>query len=406
MKTDLKVTQKTSTNEVLRFAHPFYTATPIEQRSVVKGIGTRMTDYIKTKLEPIPDPIRDPTMMLSEIIGDAGVAEIKKAGAIIFQSVGDTGMETGNTEQMVADAMSQDYDPAKPATSPAFYFHLGDVNYYDNTDKGYHAQFYEPYKTYPGKIIAIPGNHDGELFKYDGTPTGQKVTLGAFQENFCQPTTGVPPAAGTIYREMISQPGVYWYLNAPFIDIIGLYSNVAEGPGYISGPTIGNKQKDWLTKTLTNIKAARKPGKQRKALLIATHHPPLSSGFHSSSTEMLNDIDDSCIQAGIMPDAFLSAHAHNLQCYTRYLSFGGKNIQIPFVVCGGGGRPAQHVPVATGARINDATKIQSSHTFDKSAPSLGYMNIAVTSNKLTIEIYEMNMTTPKSLFNAITVNFS
>jgi hypothetical protein len=405
MKKNLKVTQKTSTNEVLRFAHPFYTPMPIEHRATVEGIGTRMTDYIKTQLEPIPDPIRDPTMMLSEIIGDAGVAEIEQAGALIFHSVGDTGMETGNTEQMVADAMSQDYNPSTPATSPAFFFHLGDVNYYDNTDKGYHAQFYEPYKTYPGKIIAIPGNHDGELFKYDGTPTGQQVTLGAFQENFCQAKTGVPPAAGTIYREMISQPAVYWYLNAPFIDIVGLYSNVAENPGYISGPIVGNNQKDWLTKTLTGIKAARQPGQQRKALLIATHHPPFSSGFHSSSTEMLDDIDDSCTQAGIMPDVFLSAHAHNLQCYTRYVSFGGKNIQIPFIVCGGGGRPTQSVPAATGQRTDDQTKIQSYHTFDKSADKYGYMNVTVTSNKLTIEIYEMSAGTPKSLFNTITVNF-
>lgn len=235
----------------------------------------------------------------------------------------------------VANAMSADYDPAKPAASPAFFFHLGDVIYYDNTDNGYHAQFYEPYKTYPGKIIAIPGNHDGELFKYDGSSTGQKVTIEAFQKNFCQAKTGVPSGAGTIYREMVSQPAVYWYLNTPFVDIIGLYSNMAENPGYIAAPSIGSKQKDWLTKTLKSISALRTVGK-RKALLIATHHPPFSSGSHSSSTEMLIDIDDCCTQASIMPDAFLSAHAHNLQCYTRYLTFGGKNIQIPYIVCGGG----------------------------------------------------------------------
>ena len=318
MKKSLTITQKTSTNEVLRFAHPFYTNIPAGQRAPVGDIGVRMTDYIKTQLEPIPQPIREPTMMLSEIIGNAGVAEIERAGMLRFHSVGDTGMETGNSEQMIADIMTADYNISNPASSPAFFFHLGDVIYYDNTDKGYHAQFYQPYKTYPGKIITIPGNHDGELFKYDGTSTGQKVTLGAFQENFCQPKTGVPPAAGTIYREMISQPAVYWYLNAPFIDIIGLYSNVAENPGYISAPSIGNTQKDWLTKTLTNIKAGRVAGK-RKALLIATHHPPLSTGSHSSSTEMLIDIDDSCTKANIMPDACLSAHSHNIQCYTRYL---------------------------------------------------------------------------------------
>jgi len=404
MKTSLKATQKNATDKVLRFAHPFYTNLHVSQRPVVNGVGTRMTDYIKTQLEPIPNPIRDPTMMLSEIIGDAGVAEIKLAGAIRFQSVGDTGMETGNTEQMVADVMSMDYDPSKPGSSPAFFFHLGDVNYYDNTDTGYHAQFYEPYKTYPGKIIAIPGNHDGELFKYDGSSTGQKVTLGAFQENFCQPKAGVPPAAGTIYREMISQPAVYWYLNAPFIDIIGLYSNVAENPGYISGPAIGSSQKNWLTKTLKDIQAARQPGTNRKALLIATHHPPLSSGHHSSSTEMLNDIDDSCTQADIMPDAFLSAHAHNLQCYTRYVTVGSKALKIPYIVCGGGGRTIQQVPAADGARVNDDTKIPSYHTFDKSSCSYGYLDIFSTSNKLTIDVYEVKDSSTKKPLSKIEVD--
>ncbi len=403
MKKDLAVTQKSLTSDVLRFAHPFYTPTHVDQRPVVNNIGTRMTDYIKTQLEPIPKPQRNTAMMLADIIGDDGVDAIKNAGVLRFHSVGDTGMQTGNTEQMVADAMSEDYDPSKPTSSPAFFFHLGDVNYYNNTDLGYHAQFYEAYKTYPGKIIAIPGNHDGELFKYDGTSTGQTETLQAFQRNFCQPKTGVPPAAGTIYREMVSQPGVYWYLNAPFADIIGLYSNVAENPGYISGPAIGNSQKDWLTETLKTI-GDKRVGGERKGLLIATHHPPISSGFHSSSTEMLNVIDDCCTEAGIMPDVFLSAHAHNLQCYTRYLSFGGKDIQIPYCICGGGGRTVQHVPIADGTRVDDPTTLKSYHTFNKSASAYGYMDIKVTALKITIDIYEVTEGAGKSIFNTIEVD--
>lgn len=403
MKNDINVTQKDSTKEVLRFAQPFYTDSPIDERPVVPGIGIRMTDYIATKLEPIPDPHRDPTMMLAEIIGDKGVSDIQQSGAIKFHAVGDTFSAAGNMQQLVANAMSADYDPAKPATSPAFFFHLGDVIYYDNTDKGYHAQFYEPYKTYPGKIIAIPGNHDGELFKYDGSSTGQTVTLEAFQKNFCQAKTGVPPAVGTIYREMISQPAVYWYLNTPFMDIIGLYSNMAENPGYISAPSIGSKQKDWLTKTLKSISALRAKG-TRKALLFATHHPPFSSGAHSSSTEMLIDIDDSCTQASIMPDAFLSAHAHNLQCYTRYLNFLGNDVKIPFIVCGGGGRQIQQVPVANGVKVNDSTVVKSSHSFDKSLYGYGYLTITSTLKKLTIDVFNVNSSGSKTLFNTISSN--
>lgn len=405
MKKQVNVTKKNSTDEVLRFAQPFYTDVPIAQRPVIDGIGKRMTDYIKTLLEPIPDPFRDPTMLLAEVIGDVGVQEIQQAGAIKFHAVGDTFSAAGNMQQLIADAMSADYSPAKPATSPAFFFHLGDVIYYDNTDKGYHAQFYEPYKTYPGKIIAIPGNHDGEVFKFDGTSTGQSVTLEAFQRNFCQAKTGVPPAAGTIYREMTSQPAVYWHLDAPFVDVIGLYSNMAENPGYISAPVIGNKQKDWLTKTLKSIKAARAAG-PRKALLVATHHPPFSSGAHGSSTEMLTDIDGCCTQAGVMPDAFLSAHAHNLQCYTRYLSFNGKDLQIPFIVCGGGGRQIQQVPAATGAKVDDQTALKSYHTFDKSLYGYGYLTVTAILGKLTIEVFEVKNTGAKSVFNTVGISLT
>jgi len=31
--------------------------------------------------------------------------------------------------------MATDFDINKPASSPAFFFHLGDVIYYDNTDR-------------------------------------------------------------------------------------------------------------------------------------------------------------------------------------------------------------------------------------------------------------------------------
>ena len=202
---------------------------------------------------------------------------------------------------------------------------------------------------------------------------------------------------------MISQPAVYWYLNTPYADIIGLYSNVAENPGYISGSTIGTAQKDWLTQTLQAIATARKT-EAHKALLIATHHPPFSSGSHSSSTDMLIDIDDSCTQAAIFPDAFLSGHSHNIQCYTRYITVNGKEVQIPYVILGCGGRPVTNVPSATGAKTTDATTIPSSHTFDKSLSAYGYATITVTPNKLTINITTVDKSGTKNLFDSISVD--
>jgi len=52
---------------------------------------------------------------------------------------------------------------------------------------------------------------------------------------------------------------------------------------------------------------------------------------------MLQQIDKVCHDVGVYPHAFLSAHAHNMQRYTRIMDFGGKEIDVPFVLCGDGG---------------------------------------------------------------------
>jgi len=382
-----KKTAPPKVSEPLRFAHPFFTTVPKSKRKAIPGVGKGLAEYPATALllEPIPALNRNPpTMTLDEIIGTPGVKQVQAAGSITFHAVGDTGSPDTMTE-VISGAMAADYDIANPGSSPAFLFHLGDVIYYDNTDKGYLAQFYTPYKHYPGKIIAIPGNHDGEMVKYDqpGQPSvGQSTTLAAFQENFCQAVTGVPPAATTIYREMIAQPGVYWYLNAPFVDVVSLYSNVADGPGYISDSNvIGTDQKTWLTATLTAVAAQRKKG-PRKALIVAVHHPPFSGGGHSPSPAMLKDIDDSCTKAGIMPDAVISGHSHNYQRFTRYYPFSGVNMQIPYYVVGCSGHGIQNVAHADGAKIDD-------HTFDSSLYGYGYLTITVDPGKITLKFTEV-----------------
>ena len=55
------------------------------------------------------------------------------------------------------------------------------------------------------------------------------------------------------------QPGVYFALDAPFVRIIGLYSNVLEDPGVISSenkkyPRVSDEQIAFLTNQLTLTK--------------------------------------------------------------------------------------------------------------------------------------------------------
>jgi hypothetical protein len=148
-------------------------------------------------------------MTLADVIGTQGSKGIENSGALRLHAVGDTGRSANSPQGDVAQAMQADFDVSKPAGSPAFFLHLGEVIYGPNKDQQYRPEFYEPYMHYPGKIIAIAGNHDGEVF-----PQTDPKTLNAFLANFCAPSQKVPPIAGTIYRETMNQPGVYWLLDA------------------------------------------------------------------------------------------------------------------------------------------------------------------------------------------------
>ena len=367
---------------IWRFAHPFFTTTPPAARAAIPNHGRQMLDHIQGNLHPIP-PIKrnNGQWSLDEIIGKDGAAAIEATGKITIHLAGDTGVpETDHETQqvLVAEAMAKDYDPHAPEKSPAFFFHLGDV-IYGQTQGAYLDQFYRPYMHYPGKIIAIPGNHDGDF----------DSKMADFQKYFCANSQTVPSIANTILRQTMTQPGVFWCLDAPFVQIIGLYSNAAENPGFISGPQIGQKQKDWLVATLKGIKKSRDGG-TRKALFMATHHPPFSSGGHSGSDAMLKDIDDACKQANIMPDAYFSGHAHSIQRYTRTVSFGGQTLKIPYIVSGCGGHGGQAVDKGVGA-------VQGDHKYELGYEGWGYTRADITHDSLLITSYGLEAGVVKNI---------
>ncbi|HTY57877.1 MAG TPA: metallophosphoesterase [Bacteroidota bacterium] len=357
--------------QAIRFAHPFFDTLQPDQRASTGPFGRRMLDHIRGTLHPIPPVRGSGRLTLADVIGNQGSDAIALSHQITLHIAGDTGVpETDHeTKQvMVADAMAKDYDPAHPETSPAFFLHVGDV-IYGPAPGSYLDQFYRPNMHYPGKIVAIPGNHDGE----------SDVKIRDFQKYFCAAKQKVPPIAGSIFRQTMTLPGVYWCLDAPFLQIVGLYSNSAENPGFISGPSIGQVQKKWLVKTLSSLRASRAGG-VRKALMIITHHPPFSSGGHSGSTQMLADIDDACTKAGIMPDAFFSGHAHSIQRYTRTVQFGGRSLRIPYVVTGCAGHGGQAVAPPPAHKSGNPE-------YDFSYEGWGYTKVQVTAHDLKILSY-------------------
>ncbi len=376
---------------VLRFAHPFYTTAPPGARKAGPH-GARMLDHIQGRLEPVPAPRGKATWGLADVIGAEGAAGIEKHGRLQFHACGDTGHKADSPQGEVASAMSQDYDATHPDASPAFFLHLGDVIYGPNKAQQYRPEFYEPYVHYPGKIIAIPGNHDGEVF-----PGTDPKSLAAFVANFCATKATVPAIAGTIFRQTMTQPGVYWCLDAPFVQIVGMYSNAAENPGFLSGGAAGTAQRAWLVATLGALAKQRAAG-PRKALVFATHHPPFTAGGHSPSTAMLAEVDAACQQAGLMPDLWLSGHAHSYQRYTRHVSFRGKSLEIPHIVAGTGGIGEQAVPAAGGGRTGD-------HVFEKSRMGYGYLLVTADAAQLEVRFMAVDGAS-RSEFDSVVVDLA
>jgi len=291
---------------------------------------------------PLPFPVvadtKEPVLRLQDALGangKAAVAAIQAGGEIVFQAAGDTGATRGPaTENLVMHKLLADFHGERPAAVPQFFYHLGDIVYSFGEHKYYYDQFYEAFRDYPRPIFAIPGNHDGLALPPPHGPTAP--SLDAFLANFCAPGVVHATDAMGISRTTMTQPGVYFTLDAPCVSVIGLYSNVLEHPGVISSQdghfALPDDQLAFLRSELTRLKDEREA--LERAIVLAVHHPPVSfDDTHGSSPTMANEIDAACNDAGVWPDIVLSGHAHLYQRFSR--SVAGKS--VPYVVAGSGG---------------------------------------------------------------------
>jgi hypothetical protein len=396
-----KKTHAATTTPQPVFAQPSPSPDPTGFKTPV----TDQSDKELANLEPVPQPADgavEPTLTLAQVYGDDGAAKttaIQSAGQIVFHCTGDTGSAKGPvTQSLVADKMVSDFSEESSADVPSFFFHLGDVVYYFGEGAYYYDQFYEPYRNYPAPIIAIPGNHDGVVYANDPAPT-----LDAFLRNFCASSPVVTPEAGGLVRTAMIAPAVYFTFDAPFVKVLGLYSNVLEDPGVISdengsNTTLDNRQIAFLTAALNRAKSENFSG----AILISVHHPPYTGGTdHGGSPKMLADIDSACTAAGVWPHAVFSGHAHNYQRYTRLVN----SYQTPYVVVGCGG----HSPLVTMRgtyrtpyQIDDTLTLES---YDDS--NYGYLRIVVNAQTMRIEFHpEVDGATTKTPNDVVTVDLA
>ena len=373
---------------------------------------------------------------LAEALGPHGagvVQQIARNGQIVFHAVGCSGSSTLRTyrdEIQVFDQAAADVHSSSAGDRPAFFFHLGDVVYSFGESKYYFDQFYEPNRDYPGPIFAIPGNHDSFIIPGTSPPEDPLVT---FSRNFCSEHPVVTPEAGALHRTSMTEPGVYFTLDAPFVRIIGLFSNALEDPGVISSEggkwkAVPDFQLAYLEAQLQNIVDENYQG----AVLLAVHHPPFTysklatsrstGGNHSSNPDMLRQIDALCKAKGVYPHAFLSAHSHNYQRYTRTVNLNGKNLDVPFVVCGSGGHNL--TPIARAGRGEPANPPQfgSDVSYLEKDPAVdarglilekyndrdfGYLRITADPKQLRIGFHVAQAgTLPQSRFDMVTVDLA
>jgi hypothetical protein len=192
---------------------------------------------------------------------------------------------------------------------------------------------------------------------------------------------------------------------------------------------VSNVQIDFLRAQLKRIKQENYPG----AVLLATHHPPYSyspptksggaGGNHGCSTVMLQQIDKICEEEGVYPHAFLSGHAHNYQRYTRIFDFGGKEIDVPFIVCGDGGhnvntlvRPRKGTPAIEPLMSADVKYLEGKNSVEKvkhlilakyDDHNYGYLRIQVDKQYLKIGFHQVGVRSlAQSRFDMVTVRLA
>jgi len=342
---------------------------------------------------PLPPPTGKAPFHLSldTVLSAQAVQTIQSSGRLVFHAVGDTGgVNTPTYIENVATYMEDDFASSDPTMHPSFFYHLGDVVYYDGETANYYPEFYEPYMTYPAPILAIPGNHDGDI-----DPQTKETTLQEFVRNFCAPSPVHQPEAMDAPRDAMTQPNVYWTLLTPLATIIGLYSNCPEG-GVLKADQIA-----WLE---SELKAAP----TGMALILAVHHPLYSAyGAHPGSQALYSVIDGACKTAGRTPHLVLSGHVHDYQRFTGTLA----GTSVPCIIAGAGGYNAK---LHTLSKIFHNTKLPIAmkgsggvlEQFNDSAH--GYLRLQVTKQSILCEYFAVpepgvSAKLPLKAFDSVTI---
>ena len=329
--------------------------------------------------QPLPAPTGKPPyrLDLAAIVPDA-VASAKKVGGMAFHMVGDTGgVKDPNPQLLVAQGLEKDSAVAGPYGMPAFFYHLGDVIYFDGEASEYLPQFYDPYEHYDLPIVGIPGNHDGAVYD-NGKRTNPLPSLETFVRNFCAAEPGThSPDAGEATRTSMTQPNVYFTLQTPFATIVGLYTNVPEGG------VVQDDQAEWFASEIADAPADL-------PLIVALHHPIYSlDTYHSGSKPMGELLASTIAKTKRQPHLVFTAHVHDYQRFTVDNADGSG--VTPFYVAGMGGYHNLHKvatvdgqPLQTPYAVPGMQGVVLNSYFDD---RFGFLRLSVSPAEITVQAY-------------------
>jgi hypothetical protein len=299
----------------------------------------RSRNDIVAKIHDPVDAIRDAWLALQDvppgpqradalrITGHEGRAQAS------FMLLGDVGEGDGSQMAVVPGllAMSEGAD---------FSVICSDVIYPAGEAADYSAKFYAPYKSLPGPIYAIPGNHDW----YD--------RLVGFMTHFCDARSAPPPGVGKsgglkgwlanrLWRKeqairvdtvtsgkdrrprdpgFPSQPGPYWTLDAGPLRLVGIDTGITGG--------LDAAQGEWLLRVSTERPDVAKILLTGKPLLVdGNYHGGTIAGSRRTVDDIVRDPQHGYVAA-------IGGDIHNYQRYPVTLADGRR---LQYIVAGGGG---------------------------------------------------------------------
>jgi hypothetical protein len=313
------------------------------------------------RFQPLPAPIGAPPYHFDLQTEIPAIAElVAKRKNLVFHTVGDTGgIKHGDYQAAVAAQMKSDLLNLPEAARPLFFYHLGDVVYYNGQYADYYDQFYDPYDHYDPPIFSIPGNHDGD------PADASQTSLDGWVAYFMTPTPHVDPQSHDAPRVTLAQPNVYFTLICPFATIVGLYTNVPEHG------SVESVQQQWFTNELATAPEDR-------ALIVCLHHPVYSFDDHHSGSPRLADVLQQAINdSKRVPNLVLTAHVHNFQRIERPIVAAAKT---PFLVAGHGGYYHLHHLNAGNGAVDASTQAKLVASDDKRH---GYVTLSVDAANIT-----------------------